>query len=50
MRVLLIFGFFHYIWLIDSENLFHTYFERKNGKVLTFKTVNFPNFGKGASL
>ena len=41
---MLIFRFFHYIWFTDSENLFHSYFERKNDKVLTFNIVYFPNF------
>ena len=30
--------------------MFHSYFERKNDKVLTFNTVNFPNFEISASL
>ena len=34
MGILLIFRFFHYIWFIDSEDLTHSYFERKNDKFL----------------
>ena len=30
--------------------MFHSYFERKNDKVLTFNTVHFPNFEISASL
>ena len=48
MKILL-FRFFHYIWFIDSENLFHSYFERKNDKVLTFHVIPFPNFERSAS-
>ena len=43
MEILLIFRFFHYTWFIDRENLFHSYFKRKNGEVLTFDIVHFPN-------
>ena len=43
MEILLIFRFFHYTWFIDRENLFHSYFKRKNGEVLTFHIVHFPN-------
>ena len=50
MKILLIFRFFHYIWFIDSKNLFHSYFERKNDKVLTFNIVHFPNFEIYSSL
>ena len=49
-EILLTFRFFHYIWLIDSENLcFISYFERKYDKVLTFNIVQFPNFKISAS-
>ena len=41
MKILLIFRFFHYIWYIDKENLFHSYFERKNDKSVLFNTVHF---------
>ena len=46
MEILLIFGFFHYIWFNDTDSLlmFHYYFERKNDKVLTFNIIHFPNF------
>ena len=30
--------------------MFHSYFERKNDKVLTFDIVHVPNFEIGASL
>ena len=30
--------------------MFHSYFERKYGKVLTFNIVHFPNFEISASL
>ena len=50
MKIWLIFRFFHYIWFVDSKNSFHFYFERKNGKVLTFNIVHFPNFEISASL
>ena len=30
--------------------MFHSYFERKNDKVLTFDIVNFPDFEISASL
>ena len=30
--------------------MFHSYFERKNGKVLTFNVAHFPNFEISASL
>ena len=43
MKILLIFRFFRYIWFIDSTNFFHSYFERKNDKALTFNIVHFPN-------
>ena len=35
---------FHYIWFIDSEDscLFHSYFEKKNSKVLTLNIVHLP--------
>ena len=49
MKILLTFRFFYYIWFIDSENLFHFYFKRKNDKVLTFNIVHFPNFQISAS-
>ena len=49
-KILWIFRFFHYIWFIDSENLFDSYFERKNDKVLIFNIVHFPNFEISASL
>ena len=38
------------MWFIDMENLFHSYFERKNDKVLTFDFVYFPNFEISTSL
>ena len=44
------FRYFHYIWFIDGENLFHSYFEKKNDKVLTFNIVYFPNCEISASL
>ena len=44
-----IYIFFHYIWCTDSENLFHSYLERKNDKVLVFNIVHFPNFEISAS-
>ena len=45
MKILLTFRFFNYIWFIDSENLFYSYFERKNDdKVLTFNIFHLPNF------
>ena len=50
MKILLIFTFFHYIWFIDNENLFHFYFERKNDKVLTINVFHFPYFEISASL
>ena len=50
MKILLRFKFFHYIRFIDSENLFHLYFDRKYDKVLTFNIVHFPNFEISASL
>ena len=52
MKILLVVRLFHYIWFIDIENLarFHSYFERKNDKILTFNIVNFPNFEISASL
>ena len=52
MKVLLIFRFCHYIWFIDSKILlmYHSYFERKDDKVLTFDIVHFPNFEINASL
>ena len=50
MKILLIFRFFHYVWFIDSENLFHSYFERKYDKVLTLNIVHFSNFEISASL
>ena len=30
--------------------MFHSYFERKNDKDLTFNTVHFPNFEMSAAL
>ena len=30
--------------------MFHSYFEKKNGKVLTFNIVRFPNFEMSAFL
>ena len=30
--------------------MFHSYFERKNDKILTFNIVHFPNFEINASL
>ena len=30
--------------------MFHSYFERKNDKILTFNVVHFPNFEISASL
>ena len=50
MKILLICRFFHYIWFIDGENLFCSYIERKNDKVLTFNIVHSPNFEISASL
>ena len=50
MKILLTFRFFYYIWFIDSENLFHSYFKRKNDKVLTFNIVHFQNFEISTSL
>ena len=50
MKILFIFIFFYYIWFIDSENLFYSYFERKNDKVLTFNIVYFLDFEVSASL
>ena len=32
------------MWFIDSENLFHSYFERESDKVLSFNIVYFANF------
>ena len=29
--------------------MFHSYFERKNAKILTFNIVHFPNFDMSAS-
>ena len=29
------------MWFIDSENLFHSYSERKNDKFLTINIANF---------
>ena len=40
---------FHYIWFINSENLFYSYFKRNGEKVLTFNIVYFPNFEISAS-
>ena len=39
MKILLVFRFFHYIWFIAGENMSHSYFERKNDKVLIFKIL-----------
>ena len=50
MKILLIFRLFHYIGFIDSEHLFHSCFERKSDKVLTFNIVHFPNFEISAPL
>ena len=50
MKILLTFRFFYYIWFIDSENLFHSYFKRKNDKVSTFNIVHFQNFEISTSL
>ena len=50
VKIMLIFRSFHYTWFIDSENLFPSYFERKNDKVFTFNIVHFPNFEISASL
>ena len=50
MKILLIFRFFHYVWFSDSEKLFHSYFERKNDKILIFNIVHFPNVETSASL
>ena len=50
IKILLAFKFFYYILFIDSENLFHHYFERKNDKVLTLNIVHFPNFEISAAL
>ena len=44
MKTLLIFKFFHYIWFIDIENLFHSYFEKKNDKDVPFNIFHLPNF------
>ena len=38
------------IWFIDNENLFHSYFERKNDKFLIFNIVYLLNFERKASL
>ena len=38
------------MWFIDMENLFHSYFEIKNDKVLTFDFLYFPNFEISTSL
>ena len=35
---------------INNENLFNSYLERKNYKVLAFSIVHFPNFELRASL
>ena len=40
----MIFRFFHYIWLVDSEHLFYSNFERKNYKTLTLDIAHFANF------
>ena len=37
------FRLFHYIWFIDSENWFHSYFERTSNKVYTLDIAHFPN-------
>ena len=50
MKILLTFRFFYYIWFVDSENLFHSYFKRKNDKVSTFNIVHFQNFEISTSL
>ena len=51
MKILLIFRFFHYIWFIDSKNLyFILILEEKMIKFLTFNIVHFPNFEISASL
>ena len=50
MKILLKFIFFHYIWFIDSENLFYSLFQRKNDKVLTHHIAHCPNFEISASL
>ena len=51
MKILFIFRFLHYIWFTGSENvMFHSYFERKNDKFLTFNIVRFPKFEISAFL
>ena len=40
----------HHIWFIDSEKYIHSYFERKNDKVLTINIVHFPDFEISSSL
>ena len=50
MKKLLRFRFFHYVWFIDSENMFRSHFKRKNDEVLAFDIVHFPNFDISASL
>ena len=50
MKILLTFRFFYYIWFVDSENLFHSYFKRKNDKVSTFNIVHFQIFEISTSL
>ena len=43
-KILLTFRFFHHIWYIDGENLCFIFNLEKNGKVLIFNFVHFPNF------
>ena len=50
IKILLIFRFVHYIWFINSENLFYSYFERKNYNAMTFNIADFANFEISASL
>ena len=38
------------MWFTDSRNLFHSYFERKNDKVLSFNIVYSANFEISAAL
>ena len=50
MKILMISRFFNHIWFTDKEHLFHSYFEKKYDKVLTFNIVHFLNFEISASL
>ena len=50
MNILLMFRFFHYIWFIDSENVYFILILKKKYKVLTFNFVHFPTFEISLSL